>query len=81
MDIQGKKKKLTAIGQIKELSRERIHVPLNYRKMFDAILLEDKSTKTAFRPPRYQVELAYGRRLEPWIVSVQHLTDSSQGTS
>ena len=68
-----KKESEEIFGQIKELSRERIHVPLNDRKLFDALLLKDKSTKTAFRPPRYQVELAYGRRFEPWIVSVQQL--------
>jgi hypothetical protein len=62
-------------GHITRLSIEKIHVPLKHRKIFDAILAQDKSPGNEFRPPRYEVELAYGRRFEPWIVSVQPLDD------
>jgi len=62
-------------GDIMQLSISSISVPLKYRKMFESILGRDKSTQDKFGPPRYEVELAYGSRLEPWIVSV-HLLDN-----
>ncbi|XCN71196.1 MAG: DUF4824 family protein [Candidatus Electrothrix aestuarii] len=66
-------------GLIKEISKERIHVPLEFRKTLETALARNKVTSSDERPPRYQVKLAYGRRLEPWIVSVQKLSESSQG--
>lgn len=74
-----KKKREEVFGQIKALSIERIHVPLKYRKQLEAALARNKPTSGDLRPPRYQVKLAYGRRLEPWIVSVQQQDDSLQG--
>ena len=63
-----KKNKVT--GHIAELSGANIHVALKHRKLLDAILSRDKATRNASGAPRYQVKLAYGSRLEPWIVSV-----------
>jgi len=65
------------VGYITKISIERIHVPLKHRQVFDAIPVEDKSKQNELRPPRYKVELAYGSRLEPWIVSVQPVGDKS----
>ncbi len=63
------------LGYIRRLSVESIHVPLRHRKVFDAILIQDEANQSAIRPPRYDVELAYGHRLEPWIVSVGRTDD------
>lgn len=71
------KKRKEVSGYITKLSVASIHVPLKHRKIFDAILIQDKSKKNEFRPPRYEVVLAYGSRFEPWIVSVQHMADKS----
>lgn len=68
----GNNKKEVA-GYITKLSIESIYVPLKHRQVFDAILVKDESKQNALRGPRYKVELAYGNRFEPWIVSVQHM--------
>ena len=65
--------KKEVIGYIQQLSIKNIHVPLKHRKIFNTILIEDKSRQDEFKPPRYKIELAYGNRFEPWIVSVQHM--------
>jgi Domain of unknown function (DUF4824) len=70
-------KKKEAIGYITKLSIENIHVPLKHRQVFDAILVKDDSSQSAFGRPRYKIELAYGSRLEPWLVSVRHIGDTS----
>lgn len=58
-------------GYLADLAVEDIHVPLNQRQVFDALQAQDRSRRDEFAEPRYQVELAWGRRLEPWIVEVQ----------
>ncbi len=60
-------------GYIAGLAGEGIHVPLGRRQIFDALLRQDKSRRDDFAEPRYRVELAWGRRLEPWIVAVERL--------
>jgi len=66
-----KKEREEIFGQISEVNIDRIHVPLRYRKIFDTVLSQDNIARSEEKLPRYLVELAYGRRLEPWIVSVQ----------
>ena len=58
------------VGHISNLSIENIHVPLDHRKIFDEMMAEKKARMDTITPPRYSVQLAYGGRLEPWIVSV-----------
>jgi tetratricopeptide (TPR) repeat protein len=65
-------------GYITNLSVGSIHVPLEYREVFDTILAQDKPKKNEFQSPRYELELAYGSRFEPWIVSVHPLGDNSK---
>ena len=60
-------------GYIQRLSVEDIHVPLAQRKLLDALIAKDHSRREADAPPRYDIALAYGRRFEPWIVSVKAL--------
>lgn len=43
-------------GNISELHAERINVPLNYRQVFDTVA-------------PYEVTVAFGKRLEPWITA------------
>ncbi len=63
------KKKVS--GVISRLSITSIHVPLKHRRVFDSILSQRKSTGGDIATPRFEADLAYGRRLEPWIVSVK----------
>ena len=67
--------KKEVFGSVSRLSVANIYVPLEYRQMFDSLLSQHKSRKNEFGPPRYEVELAYGRRFEPWIVSVKPVAD------
>lgn len=60
-------------GYIAGLAIESIHVPLGQRRVFDALLQQNKSRRDDLAEPRFQVELAWGRRLEPWIVAVKGL--------
>jgi hypothetical protein len=60
-------------GRISDLSVENIHVPLKQRQVFDSILAQTKDAEDDIVPPRYEVELAFGKRLEPWIVSVKKI--------
>ena len=71
------KKKKEMFGVISRLSTERIHVPLKHRNVLDNILAQDKPKQNGFQSPRYEIKLAYGSRLEPWIVSVHHMEDKS----
>lgn len=67
------KNKKKVFGYISRLSVASIHVPLKHRQVFDSVLAQDKSKKNDFETPRFEVELAYGSRLEPWIVSVKRM--------
>ena len=74
-----KKDNEAPVGYISRLCVEKIHVPLKYRKTFDPIMSKEKPKKYKFNIsqrhisnlPRYKVKLAYGKRFEPWIQSVQ----------
>ena len=57
-------------GYILRLSVERIHVPLEHQQIFASIMNKYDSRKNSFGSLLYRVQLAYGQRLEPWIVTV-----------
>ncbi len=57
----------TLIGNIQQLSIPDIYVPLKHRSVLDRFRLNDKR----LRDSAYQIELVYGNRAEPWIVSVK----------
>ena len=65
------KKERDIFGYISELSVTDVHVPLEHRRTFDAILSENKTKGRDFTSPRFEVKLAYGSRFEPWIASVE----------
>lgn len=60
-------------GYISRLSVASIHVSLKYLKSFDAVLAQKHASKDTTNAPRYEVDIAYGRHLEPWILSVRNL--------
>lgn len=71
-----KKEKIN--GYISELSVDNIHVPLEHRKIIDAVLEHSKPAKNEERSPRYTAQVAYGSRFEPWIVSISSLENKSK---
>ena len=60
------------IGFLSGLVMNRIHVPLEHRPFFDSFSGR-KTGRDEFNPPRFAVNLAFGSRLIPWIVSVSPL--------
>jgi hypothetical protein len=75
-------------GHVSEVLVQEIHVPLSLRPILDQIRREDEKTAGAagwsslerrygpfaVHPPRYEVILSYGRRLEPWIAEIRRLS-------
>lgn len=62
-----------ATGQIDAISVDEVHVPLEHRLALEHIIQQDKPSQGEGKPPRYQVELLYGSRYEPWIGSIRPL--------
>lgn len=62
-------------GTIERLSVEKIHVSRDMRGVFEALPPALDGGEAA-KAPRYQVELAYGDRYEPWIVSVNPIAEA-----
>lgn len=60
---------LRLTGQVSRLSVEEIHVPYAWRERFRQQLAKDGRHA-------YQVEVAIGRRMEPWITAVRHRNDA-----
>ncbi|MDM5271902.1 DUF4824 family protein [Sulfurovum sp. zt1-1] len=66
-------------GFISRLSVVQVHVPTKFRQVIDPILHYKQKSGTSFRThdittshaPRYKVTIAYGKRYEPWIVSIE----------
>ncbi|MEM7027261.1 MAG: DUF4824 family protein [Pseudomonadota bacterium] len=69
-DSEEKKSRIR--GYISKIHITDIHVPLEHRMLFDN-LSERERGENNVRLPRYRVELAYGQRYEPWVVSVEDL--------
>lgn len=65
-------------GYIAGLSVENIHVPLARRDVFHSIMDQPAAGPQEGKSPRYSVTLAYGSRLEPWILSVRRMEDSGR---
>ncbi len=58
-------------GFVVNLAVERIHLPLSLRQEFEPFLMNSVRYWESEEEPRYQVQLAYGRKYEPWIISVE----------
>jgi len=64
-----------ATGQIAAISVDEVHVPLNHRLALEKIIQDEKTSSREGKLPRYQVELLYGSRREPWIAAVRPLEE------
>jgi hypothetical protein len=65
-------------GRIQRLSIDSVHVPLQFRQVFEGA----QPTHYSDRPDvRYSVTLAYGRRFEPWIVEAVRLPSAKESNS
>ena len=69
-----------ADGLVSELGVESIYVPLRLRPVLDEIVTAElvkrhriAGAEDAPRPPRYRMDVAFGRRGEPWLVKVEKL--------
>lgn len=62
----------TYTGYIKSLSVSNVNIPLGYHKALDAARAEGYRPGQN-QPPRYEVKLNIGKRLEPWVVGVEGL--------
>jgi hypothetical protein len=63
-------------GTITQLAVGRVHVDASYRHFFESL------AKEAIKPdqrPRYRVKLAWGRRLEPWVVAIEPIRTPDTG--
>ncbi len=67
-------------GVVSELGLESIHVPRRLRPVLDEIVTAElvqrhriAGAEDGPRPPRYRATVAFGRRGEPWLVSVEKL--------
>jgi len=60
-------------GRITDLLIDSINIPLEHRALFD--LLEDaqRSRNRNEQAPRYKVRVAFGKRTEPWVITVEEL--------
>ena len=58
---------LAAGGYISRMCVEAIHVPLAFRKLFEAVLSGNRSGEKSCC---YTVQIAYGSLFEPWLRSV-----------
>ena len=61
------------VGYIESLRPGKVHVPLEHRLVLDTVLHRQRSPQSERQPPRYEVELVYGNRYEPWIAAVRPL--------
>ncbi len=65
------------LGYISKLSVEKIYIPVEHQQIFTSILDQNDSRQNNFGSLHYEIQLAYGHRLEPWIVSVTSRDDKS----
>lgn len=67
--IDRRKKKDVVSGHISNLSVGQIQVPLEGRQVLAPLLKKSRNRRDKVAP-RYSVRLAYGKRMEPWVVDV-----------
>jgi hypothetical protein len=60
----------TCKGYIKDISIDRINVPVDYRQLFESIL-RDHPRYQSKKKAVYTVTITYGERLEPWIIAAK----------
>lgn len=65
--VQGADSNRRLVGYVTDLSVEAIHVPLAYRGVFEPLLRTPRRVDLPAEP-RYDVTIAFGKRLEPWLL-------------
>ncbi len=60
-------------GNIHSVAIREVTVPWKYRSLFEGILDRPRSSRVLQQAPRYQLSVAYGKRLEPWIIDAVSL--------
>ena len=55
-------------GLVEEIAVTRVNIPREYRSVFEPFMINNAGNRD--RDPSYQVTLAYGKRLEPWVEEV-----------
>jgi hypothetical protein len=60
---------LSAGGTIDDLSVDELSVPLEMRAAFEGASSARHRRAAAEDQPRFEAEVAFGRRLEPWLVA------------
>ena len=66
-------------GVVSDLRVESVHVPLKLRPVLDELVRDERmrqetsSSAELNRPPRYRAVVAFGRRGEPWLVTIERL--------
>lgn len=74
VQITGTSSSPDLIGYVKSLSNAHIHVPLSGHNVLEPIM-EDGTRNWQKDPPRYAVKLNIGKRLEPWVESVERIVN------
>ncbi len=73
LSYQQENGRLWARGIIHGLQPAQLHLPLQYKQQLDRIL-DGKIQETAKdKQPRYEAEVVYGKRFEPWVDSIRPL--------
>jgi hypothetical protein len=65
--------RLWARGTIRGVRPAKLNVPLQQRRQLDRLLQQNHRDSTASNLPRYEVEVVYGQRFEPWINTIRAL--------
>jgi hypothetical protein len=60
-------------SRIGRLSLQQVYVPRRFHAALETATESER--RRQFDPPRYQVELRWGRRLEPWVTNITPLPD------
>ncbi len=59
------------VAYISGLSISGINVPARYRQLFQSLQKSARTNQYGFTPSPFDVSVAFGRRLEPWIVEAK----------
>jgi hypothetical protein len=67
----------TLRGHVRRLSVSAVHVPLELKMILEELPAKGYAGQRPPHRPRYEVDLAFGRRLEPWIRDIRRLEPKS----
>lgn len=67
------------VGHIEGLLIESVNIPLEYRTVFDGLEKPDSYYEDVDNwLPGYKATIAFGKRLEPWVIAVERLVSGDQ---